>query len=105
VRREKERELQAKEGSKGKLPWGVCLLGSVLVAIAATGSIFEYTDGNAVFGVLQPDNPLWAPVLLFMAVTGYPVAGLLFKAGVDGFNEDAERQDRLDGYLPGDKDQ
>jgi hypothetical protein len=29
-------------------------------------------------------------------------AGLLFKAGVDGFNEAAEMQDRLDGYLPQD---
>jgi hypothetical protein len=35
------------------LPWGACLLLSVIVAIAATGSIFEYVDRNPIFGVVQ----------------------------------------------------
>jgi hypothetical protein len=52
-----------------------------------------------VFGVLQPDSPLWAPVLLFMAVTGLPVAGFLFYKGVSGANAAAEMQDKLDGYM------
>jgi hypothetical protein len=56
-----------------------------------------------VFPRAQPDSPLWAPILLFMAVTGYPTAGLLFKYGVDEFNAAAELQDRLDGYLPDDR--
>lgn len=103
VRREKERELQAAQTSN-KLPWQAGLLGSVLVAIAATGSIYEYQSHNAIFGVLQPDNPLWAPILLVMSVSGYPVAGLLFKAGVDGFNEAAEMQDKLDGYIGNNSD-
>ncbi|KAJ9518890.1 hypothetical protein QJQ45_026252 [Haematococcus lacustris] len=109
VRREKERELQVGRPSRAaqtsnKLPWQAGLLGSVLVAIAATGSIYEYQSHNAIFGVLQPDNPLWAPILLVMSVSGYPVAGLLFKAGVDGFNEAAEMQDKLDGYIGNNSD-
>eukprot|EP00198_Chlamydomonas_reinhardtii_P006538 XP_001695874.1 predicted protein [Chlamydomonas reinhardtii] len=98
VRREKERELQAKDGVSG-LPWGLCLLFSVFTAIAAVGSIFEFVDRNAIFGVIQPDSPLWAPILLFFGVTGFPTAGYLFIKGVNGFNEEAERQDKLDGYL------
>ncbi|EFJ49553.1 hypothetical protein VOLCADRAFT_104324 [Volvox carteri f. nagariensis] len=98
IRREKERELQAQQGSSG-LPWPLYLLFSIFTAIAAVGSIFEFVDRNPVFGVLPPDNPLWAPILLFFAVTGFPTAGFLFIKGVNGFNEDAERQDKLDGYL------
>lgn len=73
VRREKERELQAKE-DKG-VPWGLYLLASVLIAIAAIGCIFEYIDGNAFFGIIQPDSPLWAPILIALAVTGLPSSG------------------------------
>ncbi|GLC40568.1 hypothetical protein PLESTB_000044000 [Pleodorina starrii] len=98
IRREKERELQAQQGASG-LPWGLYLLFSIFTAIAAVGSIFEFVDRNAIFGVLPPENPLWAPILLFFAVTGFPTAGFLFVKGVNGFNEDAERQDKLDGYL------
>lgn len=98
VKREKEREMQLQSGKK-ELPWALCLLFSVFTGIAAVGSIFEYIDRNPVFGVVQPDNPLWAPILLFFAVTGFPTAGYLFIKGVQGFNEDAERQDKLDGYL------
>lgn len=39
------------------------------------GSIFEYLDGNAIFGVVAPDSPLWAPILGFFAFTGIPMAG------------------------------
>lgn len=93
-----ERELQAKEGSTGVLPWPLLLLFSSFVAIASVGSVFEYVNKNALFGVLQPDNPLWAPILGLFALTGLPTAGLLFVKAVAGFNEEAERQDRLDGY-------
>lgn len=98
VRREKERQLQAQEGSTG-LSWPLLLLFSIFTAIAAVGSIFEYIDRNAIFGVIEPDSPLWAPILLFFAVTGFPTAGYLFIQGVNGFNAEAERQDKLDGYL------
>ncbi|GFR47882.1 hypothetical protein Agub_g9692, partial [Astrephomene gubernaculifera] len=98
VRREKERELQSKLGPTG-LPWPLYLLFSIFTAIAAVGSIFEFTDRNPLFGVLPPENPLWAPILLFLAATGLPTAGFLFIKGVNGFNEEAERQDKLDGYL------
>jgi hypothetical protein len=38
------------------------------------GSIFEYFNQNPLFGVVQPDNPLWAPVLGLFAITGLPTA-------------------------------
>ena len=41
------------------------------------GSIFEFANKNAIFGVVKPDNFLWAPILLFFAVTGFPSAGTL----------------------------
>ncbi len=43
--------------------------------LQAVGSIFEYVDGNAIFGVIQSDSPVWAPILLFMGVTGIPMSG------------------------------
>jgi hypothetical protein len=99
IRSERERKLQAEEGSD--LPFPVYLIGSALVAIAAVwqcpetlmhmlsrmacmicagsglqvGSIFEFANKNAIFGVVKPDNFLWAPILLFFAVTGLPSAG------------------------------
>jgi hypothetical protein len=36
--------------------------------------VFEYFNKNPVFGVIQPDNPLWAPILGFFAITGLPTA-------------------------------
>ncbi|KAF6253567.1 hypothetical protein COO60DRAFT_1643054 [Scenedesmus sp. NREL 46B-D3] len=81
------RELEAK--AKPDLPWPLYLLLSSFVAIASVGSVFEYLDRNAIFGVVQPDSPLWAPVLgLF-----------LFFKGVNAANEAAERQDKMDGYI------
>lgn len=74
MRREKEREMQAKSGAAG-LPWGLYLLFSCFTGIAAVGSIFEFIDRNPVFGVIEPDSPLWAPILLTFAVTGIPMAG------------------------------
>ena len=41
-----------------------------------TGSWFEFANKNAVFGVLRPENPLWAISLVFFGVTGYPTAGV-----------------------------
>lgn len=52
-----------------------CLVNNTLVLSMQVGSVFEYFDGNAVFGVLPPENPLWAPVLGFFAITGIPTAG------------------------------
>lgn len=40
------------------------------------GSIFEYFNRHAIFGVLPPDNILWAPILGFFAITGLPSSGL-----------------------------
>ncbi|GBF88348.1 hypothetical protein Rsub_01060 [Raphidocelis subcapitata] len=97
VRREKERELAA-AGKKG-LPWPLYLVFSCLVAIASVGSFFEYFDHNAIFGVIQPDSPLWAPVLGLFGITGLPTAGFLFFKGVQAANEAAETQDRIDGYI------
>jgi len=96
IRSERERKLQSEEGSD--LPFPVYLIGSALVAIAAVGSIFEYVGRNALFGIVKPDNPLWAPVLLFFAITGFPSAGFLFIKAINAANKDQERQDKIDGY-------
>ncbi|WPT14415.1 hypothetical protein PSENEW3_00000545 [Picochlorum sp. SENEW3] len=97
VRRERERELMAKEGSKD-LPFGVYLLFSAMVAIAAIGSIFEYANKNPIFDVIYPDSPFYAPILGVFAITGVPTAGYLFYKAVSSANAEAERMDKLDGY-------
>eukprot|EP00882_Tetradesmus_deserticola_P013031 GHRQ01013818.1.p2 GENE.GHRQ01013818.1~~GHRQ01013818.1.p2 ORF type:complete len:161 (-),score=22.91 GHRQ01013818.1:901-1383(-) len=43
--------------------------------VLQVGSVFEYLDKNALFGVVQPDSPLWAPILGLFAITGLPTAG------------------------------
>ncbi|KAL4432428.1 hypothetical protein ABPG77_001727 [Micractinium sp. CCAP 211/92] len=98
VRRERERAAQKEAGGGGDLPFGVYLLFSSFVAIAAIGSIFEYVNQHAVFDVIQPDSPLYAPILGFFAVTGLPTAGFLFYKAVKAANAEAERMDKLDGY-------
>lgn len=95
VRRERERELA--RTTKKDLPWGLYLLGSIIIAIAAVGSVFEYFDKNAIFGVVAPDSPFWAPILGIFTFTGLPMSGFLFIKGVNGFNEEAELQDKIDG--------
>lgn len=95
ARKEEERKLR---GANIELPFGVFLLTSAVVAIAATGSWFEIANKNAVFGVLQPDNPLWAIILGFFGVTGYPTAGFLFWKGIQAANKEFERADEIDGY-------
>ncbi|CAL8469806.1 g9348 [Coccomyxa elongata] len=96
IRGERERKLAAQEGSD--LPFPVYLIGSALVAIAAVGSIFEFANRNPIFGVLPPDNFLWAPILLFFSITGFPSAGFLFFKAITAANKEAERQDKIDGY-------
>eukprot|EP00882_Tetradesmus_deserticola_P003442 GHRQ01003640.1.p1 GENE.GHRQ01003640.1~~GHRQ01003640.1.p1 ORF type:complete len:196 (+),score=44.04 GHRQ01003640.1:25-612(+) len=97
VQREKMRQLESQ--AKPDLPWPLYLLLSSFVAIASVGSVFEYLDKNALFGVVQPDSPLWAPILGLFAITGLPTAGFLFFKGVNAANEAAERQDKMDGYI------
>lgn len=96
VRRERERELQKNEPSD--LPFGVYLLSSAIVAIAAVGSIFEYANNNPVFNVVYPDSPLYVPILAIFALTGLPTSGYLFYKAVSAANKEAERMDKLDGY-------
>ena len=62
------------------------------------GSIFEYTGQRAILDIIQPDSPLYAPILGFFAVTGLPTAGVLFLKSVQAANKEAERMDKLDGY-------
>eukprot|EP00245_Coleochaete_scutata_P008106 TRINITY_DN2411_c3_g1_i1.p1 TRINITY_DN2411_c3_g1~~TRINITY_DN2411_c3_g1_i1.p1 ORF type:complete len:270 (+),score=59.67 TRINITY_DN2411_c3_g1_i1:120-929(+) len=81
------------------LPFGVWLLSSVIIAIAAVGSIFEYANRNAVFGVIPPDNPLWAPILAFFAITGIPLAGFLLVKAINSANKASEQADKDDGYM------
>ncbi len=44
---------------------------------AQVGSMFEFANKNAIFGVVQPDNFLWAPILGLFALTGIPTSGML----------------------------
>uniref|UniRef100_A0A452ZEC7 Uncharacterized protein n=1 Tax=Aegilops tauschii subsp. strangulata TaxID=200361 RepID=A0A452ZEC7_AEGTS len=90
------------EGDAAQVPFYAYLLASAVTAIAAVrfsspslsppsspppplrsadrrirvqiGSIFEYTNGRAVFGVVGTDSPLYAPILGFFAVTGIPTS-------------------------------
>ncbi len=94
VKREKQRELDSQNKD---LPFGVYLLFSCFVTIAAVGSCFEFANQNPIFGVVGPDSPLYAPVLGLFAVTGIPMAGLLFFKGVTAANAEAERMDAMDG--------
>ncbi|CAH2064383.1 unnamed protein product, partial [Thlaspi arvense] len=57
-----------------EIPFYVYLLASAITAIAAIGSVFEYTSKNPVFGVLESDSIFYAPVLGFFAFTGIPTS-------------------------------
>ena len=95
VRREREEAARAAgEGPSGP-PFAVFLVASALVAIAAVGSVFEFANKNAIFGVLPPSSPLYAPILGLFALTGLPSAGWLFYKAVKTANEEAERQDKV----------
>lgn len=98
VRRERERQLQKEEGGSFDLPFGAYLLFSSFTAIAAVGSIFEYANQRPVFDVIQPDSPLYTPILGFFAITGLPTSAFLFFKAVQSANKEAERMDKLDGY-------
>lgn len=97
VRRERERELLAKQGGIKELPFGVYLLLSAIVAIAAVGSIFEFANKNPIFDTIYPDSPFYTPILGIFSVTGIPTAGYLFFKAVGAANAEAERMDKLDG--------
>ena len=97
VKREKQRELEAQSKD---LPFGLYLLFSCFVTIAAVGSIFEWSAQNPIFGVIEPDSALYTPILGLFAVTGIPTAGVLFFKGVSAANAEAERMDAQDGYTP-----
>jgi hypothetical protein len=84
--------------SRGGVPWPAYLLLSVIVLIAATGSVFEYAYKNPIFGVVQSDSGLYAPILGWFVFTGFPLAGWFWKKGIDGANEASEAQDKMDGY-------
>ena len=94
VKREKQRELDSQNKD---LPFGVYLLFSCFVTIAAVGSCFEFANQNPIFGVVGPDSPLYGPILGLFAVTGIPTAGVLFFKGVSAANAEAERMDAMDG--------
>mmetsp|Transcript_14564 Transcript_14564/g.40977 ORF Transcript_14564/g.40977 Transcript_14564/m.40977 type:complete len:167 (-) Transcript_14564:171-671(-) len=95
VRREQEKKAAQQLGD---LPFGLYLLLSSFVAIAAVGSIFEFANKNPLFGVIEPDSPVWAPILLFFSITGVPMAGFLFVKAITAANKAAEAMDNLDGY-------
>lgn len=81
-----------------ELPFFVYLLTSAITAIAAIGSIFEYSNQKPVFGVIQPDSIFYAPLLGFFVFTGIPLSGFLWFKSVQAANKEAEEQDQRDGY-------
>ncbi|KAL6609746.1 hypothetical protein ACP70R_039715 [Stipagrostis hirtigluma subsp. patula] len=83
----------------GSVPFYAYLLASAITAIAAIGSIFEYTNQRAVFGIINPDSALYAPILGFFVFTGIPTAGFLWFKAVQTANREAEEQDRRDGFM------
>jgi hypothetical protein len=60
------------------------------------GSCFEWVNRNPIFGVVQPDSPLYTPVLGLFAITGLPTSGFLFYQAIKSANAAADRMDRVD---------
>ncbi|QDZ21517.1 hypothetical protein HOP50_05g40440 [Chloropicon primus] len=94
IRREQEKELKEQDG---KLPFGVYLLASGIIAIAAIASIFEYTYQNPIFSVIPPTNFLYKPILGIFVFTGLPLSGYLFYQAIQSANELSESMDKQDG--------
>lgn len=94
-RRERERKMM--EGEPTDLPFGVYLLFSSMVAIAAVGSIFEYVNQNPIFGVVGPDSALYKPILGIFVFTGFPMSAFLFYKCIQSANAESERMDKMDG--------
>ena len=93
------REMEKKAAmEKGGLPWPAYLGLAAIVTIASVGSCFELAYSNPIFGVVGSDSFAYKPILYWFIGTGFPLAAFLFVKGVEGANEAAELQDRLDGY-------
>eukprot|EP00270_Netrium_digitus_P020762 TRINITY_DN8620_c0_g1_i2.p1 TRINITY_DN8620_c0_g1~~TRINITY_DN8620_c0_g1_i2.p1 ORF type:complete len:227 (+),score=36.62 TRINITY_DN8620_c0_g1_i2:97-681(+) len=82
-----------------EIPFWAFLISSTLVGIATVGSIFEFFNHNPIFGVVPPESPLWAPILGFFALTGFPSTIFLLVKAIQGANKAAEEVDRQDGYM------
>ncbi|KAK9812005.1 hypothetical protein WJX73_007980 [Symbiochloris irregularis] len=96
ARKEQLKKLAESEGKD--LPFGLYLFLATIMGIVAVGSVSEYFNKNAIFGILPPDNPGYIPVILLFVIGGIGWTGFFFKRAVDGFNKDAAQQDSLDGY-------
>ncbi|KAJ1263454.1 hypothetical protein BS78_09G185800 [Paspalum vaginatum] len=95
-----EREGGAARGpDAAQVPFYAYLLASAITAIAAIGSIFEYTNQRPVFGIVGSDSALYAPLLGFFVFTGIPTSAFLWFKAVQTANREAEEQDRRDGFL------
>ncbi|CAA7019314.1 unnamed protein product [Microthlaspi erraticum] len=81
-----------------EVPFFVYLLASAITAIAAIGSVFEYSSKNPVFGVLESDSIFYTPVLGFFALTGIPTSIFLWFKSVEAANKEAAEQDKRDGF-------
>lgn len=96
-----ERKGGAAKGQEdaAQVPFYAYLLASAVTAIAAIGSIFEYTNQRPVFGIVGSDSALYAPLLGFFVFTGIPTSAFLWFKAVQTANREAEEQDRRDGLL------
>ncbi|MCO5557480.1 hypothetical protein L7F22_011045 [Adiantum nelumboides] len=94
-----ERKQVASAETAFEVPFYAYLLTSVVVAIAAVGSIFEYFNKKPVFGVVLPDSPFYAPILGCFVFGGFPAAAFLWFKSIELANKAARDQDREDGFL------
>ena len=93
------REIEKKAAeTRGGLPWPAYLFFSLNVLLAAIGSCFEYSYKNPIFGVVDSDSALYAPILGLFIFSGFPMAFYLWNKGIAGANEASELQDKIDGY-------
>ncbi|CAH8364533.1 unnamed protein product [Eruca vesicaria subsp. sativa] len=79
-----------------EVPFFVYLLASAITAIAAIGSVFEYSSKNPVLGVLESDSIFYTPVIGFVAFTGIPTSVFLWFKSVEAANKEAAEQDKRD---------
>ena len=73
-------------------------VGPVWCTCAQVGSCFELAAKNPLFGIIQPDSPLYYPILGVFILTGLPTASVLWGKAIKAANEETERMDRMDGY-------
>jgi len=93
-----EMQERVKEEGESDVPYGLYLLACAIILIAMVGTIFEFSYQNALFGVVQPDSIFYKPICGFFVFTGFPTTFYLWTKATKAANDEADRQDRMDGF-------